>query len=474
MSDIPTSNWSEAAASNNAPPPNGAPEGMAPGAVNDALREMMAAIKREWNRSNPTVVSGGPGNAQTLTYASAPPAYVQGMRFCFIAGAANSGPATLNVNALGARGILADGAPLAGGEIAAGGVAEVVYDGAQFALVSRPPMASLPGGLRNALLNGDLEIWQRGAGGAASIPVAASATAYTADRWYLGTGAGQAHTVSQQPGLTAGSRFSARVQRNPGQAGTGAVAFAQPLATDMLAALRGQTVTISAKLRSGANWSPAAGAISLTLYTGTGPEAKRGAGFAAETSVASAAANLGTGSAVTPLSATSAAPLPANATQGELRFAWTPTGAAGAADYVEIDEVQLEAGGIATAFDRRLFGDEWLRCRRFYQKSFEYSTAPAQGVSGGEIRLPSSIAGAASTALGVPFDVRMRTASPTMTIFNPVSANAQVRNLGRNTDGTSTTIASTGSGWIIVTTTGAAGWTAGDQLAFHYAADGEI
>lgn len=44
MSNIST--WSETAANNNAAPPDGMPEGMYPSAVNDAAREMMAAVRR--------------------------------------------------------------------------------------------------------------------------------------------------------------------------------------------------------------------------------------------------------------------------------------------------------------------------------------------------------------------------------------------------------------------------------------------
>lgn len=39
------SDWSTTPASNNAAPPNGAPEGMAPSAVNDIIRQMMADIR---------------------------------------------------------------------------------------------------------------------------------------------------------------------------------------------------------------------------------------------------------------------------------------------------------------------------------------------------------------------------------------------------------------------------------------------
>lgn len=44
MSDVST--WAITAAANNSAPPDGAPEGMAPSALNDTMREFMAAVAR--------------------------------------------------------------------------------------------------------------------------------------------------------------------------------------------------------------------------------------------------------------------------------------------------------------------------------------------------------------------------------------------------------------------------------------------
>src|SRR5258708_16983727 len=131
MSDIESANYSETAGGNNATPPNGTIGGMAPSGVNDNIREIMAAIKRDWNRSHPTVTSGGAANAQTLTYAAAPAGYFQGQRFCFIAGFTNTGAATLNVNGIGAKNIQLAAAALTGGEIVAGEEVQVAYHGTQ-------------------------------------------------------------------------------------------------------------------------------------------------------------------------------------------------------------------------------------------------------------------------------------------------------------------------------------------------------
>lgn len=45
---MPIKNWSETPASNTSAPPNGAPEGMAPSAVNDIFRQQMADHKTQW------------------------------------------------------------------------------------------------------------------------------------------------------------------------------------------------------------------------------------------------------------------------------------------------------------------------------------------------------------------------------------------------------------------------------------------
>jgi hypothetical protein len=474
MSDIESATYSEAAGGNNAASPNGAPEVMAPSGVNDTIREIMAAIKRDWNRSHPTVTSGGAANAQTLTYAAAPAGYFQGQRFCFIAGFANTGAATLNVNGIGAKNIFMDGVALVGGEIVAGSVVEMVYDGTQFQITSSRAPGAFPGGFKNWLINGDFDVWQRGAGGSAAISATATVPTYVADRWFINSQT-NAQTASQQAGLTNGSRFCMRVQRNVGQTGTTATAVGQAFTTDMMVPLRGQIITISAKVRSGANWSPTSGALTMGFATGTGTEQKGTNGFTGIVIVATVTTNLGTSSAVTTVKVTSSAVVPTNATQGELDFVYTPTGTAGANDYFEVDEVQIEIGGIATAFDRRPFLDELARCQRFYWKSFPYGTAPAQnlGFIGQELTFTQAVG--AATAFGGPcfmLPVRMRVAG-TGVLYNTSATNAQIRDQQIAADCSGSTIAPK-EAFFSVNATSAAASVAGNQNAFGATIDAEI
>ena len=49
-------------------------------------------------------------------------------------------------------------------------------------------------------------------------------------------------------------------------------------------------------------------------------------------------------------------------------------------DNWQITGVQLEVGDTATPFEHRSFGEEHRLCQRYFQKSFAYSTTPADGI----------------------------------------------------------------------------------------------
>jgi hypothetical protein len=133
MSDIQT--WSNTAASNNATPPNGFPEGMAPSTVNDAARELMAAVSRYRSDTDGVNTSSGT-NTITLAASRTMTAYAQGDLYTFKAGGTNTGATTLNVDSLGAKDVQFNGNACTGGEIVSGLMYTVVYDGTQFQLLN--------------------------------------------------------------------------------------------------------------------------------------------------------------------------------------------------------------------------------------------------------------------------------------------------------------------------------------------------
>ena len=137
---------------------------------------------------------------------------------------------------------------------------------------------------------------------------------------------------------------------------------------------------------------------------------------------------------------------------------------------------QLEQGSIVTTFERRPFALELALCQRYYEKSFPQTTAPAQNAGlAGSFQLPSPV-GASVTiqAVYIPFQVIKRT-TPTVTLYNPLAANAQARNKSLGTDCTSTSAYSDGNDrGIVFTATTPASTAAGHQLIIHFTADAEI
>lgn len=81
-------------------------------------------------------VDGGGTDAYAATLSPVPASYTAGMMVHFKANTANTGAATLNVNGLGARAIKKQGGvDLATGDIAAGQVQTVIYDGTNFQVI---------------------------------------------------------------------------------------------------------------------------------------------------------------------------------------------------------------------------------------------------------------------------------------------------------------------------------------------------
>ena len=109
----------------------------------------------------------GATDAYAITLSPVPTAYVAGMMVNFKANTANTTGATLNLNTLGAKNILkANDQTLATGDIEAGQIVTVVYDGTSFQMQSQTAI-TLPTGALGTVLQG---------GGAGATPVYSTAT----------------------------------------------------------------------------------------------------------------------------------------------------------------------------------------------------------------------------------------------------------------------------------------------------------
>jgi hypothetical protein len=137
MTDYISSDWAELDANNTNPSPNGIQGGYAPSQVAPILRAMRSAAKRNFARSNPIYTTTGTATAYLLTFESGPTAYETGVIYRVKTHIDNTGAATINVNGLGSKALVSQsGVALTAGQIKAGRILEIVYNGSSFEIIS--------------------------------------------------------------------------------------------------------------------------------------------------------------------------------------------------------------------------------------------------------------------------------------------------------------------------------------------------
>lgn len=104
--------------------------------------------------------------------------------------------------------------------------------------------------------------------------------------------------------------------------------------------------------------------------------------------------------------------------------------------------VQLEKGSVATEFDVRTFADELALCQRYYEKTFDYSVAPVNA-SGSYVGALISVVPINDTLMYFTFDFKAeKRTNPTIVTYNPTQAN----NLARTWADTWDSVGITGNG----------------------------
>lgn len=331
------------------------------------------------------------------------------------------------------------------------------------------------GGLRNFVKNGAMNLAQRSVGTAIAL-VLNTPTYNSLDRWAFNHGAVTAG-ISQQisasgAGLTAFNKCC-KLGRNNGNAGTGLITMNYAAETVDSLPLAGQQVTLSFYAKAGANFSAAAGALGFQVGTGTG----------VDQSIVTYSAWPGQAIPITSTATLTTSwqrfqatgTLSAAMNQYGLAFSYGPVGTAGADDNVYITGIQLEIGTVATPFEYLPLAVEQEIMERYFEKSFQAATVPAQnvGAATGESVGMAGKAGAAAEFIYVPFKTRKR-ASPTVSTFNPAATNGQIRDESAGADcsaGALSMLQETGTN---ITCTGNAGTAVGNLLGIHWSADAEL
>ncbi|NBW11257.1 MAG: hypothetical protein EBR82_24825 [Caulobacteraceae bacterium] len=205
-------------------------------------------------------------------------------------------------------------------------------------------------GFRNRIINGDMRIDQRNAGASQTF-TAGAALAYSVDRFYgYCTGA---NVTGQRVTATAPNEFAYRFT---GATSVTAIGFGTRLEATNTQDLAGSTATLSVQLANSL----------LTTVTWTAYYASTADAFgtlASPTRTQIATGTFTVNSTLTTYSAQIS--IPSAATTG-LEIVFT-VGAQTSGTWT-IDNVQLEAGSSATAFERRPIGTELALCQRYYWK----------------------------------------------------------------------------------------------------------
>jgi hypothetical protein len=215
---------------------------------------------------------------------------------------------------------------------------------------------------KNFLINGGMDIWQRGTSAAGGYPT------YLADRW-MNYRAVAGSTFSRQvTGDTTNLpsiQYCQRLQRNSGNTATNDVIISQSIESVNSIPLAGKTVIMSFYARKGADLSSASSVMFAGIYSGTGTDQNFIAGFTGVATVVAESKTLTTTWQRFSVSGTVAA----TATEIGVQLGFTPVGTASTNDYIEITGVQLELGSVPSNFSRAggTIQGELAACERYFQ-----------------------------------------------------------------------------------------------------------
>jgi hypothetical protein len=249
-------------------------------------------------------------------------------------------------------------------------------------------------GLRNRIINGDMRIDQRNNGAAQTL--VAATQAYTVDRFYaLATGA---NAQGQRVAATGADQFAYQIT---GAASVTALAFGQKIEATNIYDLASTTVTFSVKLANSL--------LTTVTWTAYNPTATDNWGARTQVATGSFTVN----STLTKYSTTIVL---TSAVQGGLEIELT-VGAQTSGTWT-ITEFQVEAGLVATVFERRPIGMELALCQRYCYSINAQST---------NTFITTAYAAGTTTARGIiQFPVTMRATPTSFASFSAGQCSAQL------------------------------------------------
>jgi hypothetical protein len=257
-------------------------------------------------------------------------------------------------------------------------------------------MATTPiSGFRNAIINGDFRVWQRGA----SFTPAAGAGSYTADRWAITFAGGTPTNSVARTAFTSGIATSLGVEAEYFYKSTitnigTATRYSVQQRIEDVRTFAGQTVVSSF-------WAKADSSRTLRVYLlqnfGTGGSAQVAAGFS-DFNLTTSWQKFTFSITVPSISGKTIG------TNSNLTIRFDQATASGSV--LDLWGVQVEQGSIATPFEQRPIGTELALCQRYYYKS-PYIVSPYILFNTGNVMSGT-----------YQFPVTMRVAPPSITYYD--------------------------------------------------------
>ena len=222
---------------------------------------------------------------------------------------------------------------------------------------------------KNFVIGGGFDIWQRGTS-------FASTSGYFADRWTnLGDFSGV--TASQQTsGAPIGSRYFLRLTSTAASSYWSSYQFIE---TGMCAPLWGNTVTMSVKLRRN---STLTNGVNFFIQKSATVDAGSGATWTTISTFTAANASMPTGTTSSDwYSLSGSLAVPNDGTANSLRVVINYGAATASGSVLDISNVQLEIGSVATPFSRAggTLSGELTACQRYYYQVANGTIGPVGG-----------------------------------------------------------------------------------------------
>jgi len=335
------------------------------------------------------------------------------------------------------------------GAPAVGASLPLSIDSSSINIVESAPLSN-----RNRIINGGMDIWQRGDN--------TTGSGFFADRWRIESGVTTA--VENAGGSAPGFRRNAYIRRNV----SGNAVVAQRIEAANCFDLAGKSVTVQL------HHTTASGSctnIAVSIYRANSMDTFSGTTLVQTINIT----DTSTGTKTVTFNA-----LPSEVANGiELRIDYTVVGDT----YVRLTGVQLEVGSKATAFEKRPFQQELALCQRYFEKSYNLNVPPGTNVSAGAnvCSITSSVTSLSRLFFDVRYAVPKRTTAVMGSSVNPIKIYSEDGTVNAisvyNSSATKLTVTSVGAssfnslGTFISTSTNAA---TGQAYYFHWTAEAEL